>query len=323
MKKYLRSPQIVNIELTTICPWKCPQCYKKIKGIEEKNFGWSRLQELLVEAKTVGVRKILFSGGEPLFYPWIKEAIKLVKKLEMELYISTGGVEIQDELYDIMTQLDALYISLNGSTEEVNQKSRDGFKAAKRMLFEAKKRGIKTRINWVARRDNVEDFPQLCKFAEDVGVEAIDILKNKPDARGEINGQLQYKDIEFLANFIMRNTLEKIKINIESCFFELRNLCGIKIKNSILKGCSAGKYSMAINVWGYMMPCTHADGRISVCSEANLIEFWNKENILKDVRDSDPKYKECEQCQYYEWCSPCPINWEKEGCILNEGAKDV
>ena len=113
-----------------------------------------------MEAKTVGVRKILFSGGEPLFYPWIKEAIKLVKKLEMELYISTGGVEIQDELYDIMTQLDALYISLNGSTEEVNQKSRDGFKAAKRMLFEAKKRGIKTRINWVARRDNVEDFPQ-------------------------------------------------------------------------------------------------------------------------------------------------------------------
>ena len=112
MKKYLRSPQIVNIELTTICPWKCPQCYKKIKGIEEKNFEWSRLQELLVEAKTVGVRKILFSGGEPLFYPWIKEAIKLVKKLEMELYISTGGVEIQDELYDIMTQLDALYISI-------------------------------------------------------------------------------------------------------------------------------------------------------------------------------------------------------------------
>ena len=102
---------------------------------------------------------------------------KTSKKLEMELYISTGGVEIQDELYDIMTQLDALYISLNGSTEEVNQKSRDGFKAAKRMLFEAKKRGIKTRINWVARRDNVEDFPQLCKFAEDVGVEAIDILK--------------------------------------------------------------------------------------------------------------------------------------------------
>ena len=321
MGNYLKSSKIINIELTTRCSLRCPQCYKEIGLEKNTDFTWEQLQSLLREASSLGVRKVLFSGGEPLLYPKIKTAIKLVKDLRMELYISTGGTKNLG-IYDVLKKIDALYVSLNGSTKEINMKSRDGFELAFYTLRQAREKGVKTRINWVARNDNVYDFPKLYYLANQMGVEAIDILKNKPNVSGIIESKLNYEDIVFLATFIKDADNERVKINIESCFFELRNLCGIKVKNSILRGCSAGKYSMAVDANGKMLPCTHINGGEAICIKNSLIDFWNKNAVLDRMRKNISNHKLCSKCKYYEWCTPCPLDLE-EICVLKEAEKDV
>lgn len=314
MSEYLRYPKILNFELTTVCPWKCLQCYKNVGNIPNKNFDWTLLQLYITEAKKLGVGKILFSGGEPLLYPYIIQAITLVKDYNMELNISTSGVTITNELYKVLARVDALYVSLNGSTEEINKKSREGFKEAVGIIQLAPQKGIKTKINWVARNDNVYDFPQLYDFAEKMGVGAIDILKNKPNASGLIDSHLSYKDIVFLANFIKEHK-GRTQINIESCFYELKNLCGIRIRNPIMKGCSAGRYSMSIDVNGHMLPCTHIKTRDSDYRGSSLAEFWHKDKALNQFRQNNKKYNECNDCEFLEWCKPCVLNIDRN-CIL-------
>lgn len=319
MINYLKAPKIINIELTSYCPLNCKQCYKRKENLDEIHLDFNRLNSIIDEAGKINISKILFSGGEPFYYKYFNEAVKLVKKNNFILYISTGGYGIT---YDKLTylkqyKLDALYISLNGSTKEINDKSRYGFVEAINTMELSKKIDLPIRINWVARSDNVYDFKNILTLAEKYHVEEIDILRNKPDDSGNISSQLTYEELKYLAECYINYSNPSVKLNIESCYNELRNLCKIRIKNSVLKGCSGGKYSLSVNAKGEFSPCAHMRSTTYTSNYERIIDFWEKSDEIKRFR-IEKSYDYCKTCSYKEYCFPCIIAKEKSECLIKE-----
>lgn len=314
-------PFILNIELTTKCLLNCSQCYKSVQEQLTKELPIYLVKELLFQAKELGTKIILLSGGEPLLYKGIFDIVKLIKELNMDVYISTSGkIDSNNKIEEYFLKLkenslDILYISLNGSTEEINNLSRDGYIYAINAIKIANKLKLRTRINWVARQDNIEDLPNLFELAKKYNVEGIDILKNKKNKNDKIEGELDKKNLLKLKKIINKPENEKFVI-VESCFFELRNLLGLSYTNSILKGCSAGRYSMSVDCKGNYMPCIH----ITKYKEnySTLKQYWFNSEYIKLFRQDRHALIDCKDCQYSKVCIGCMNENNKIKCCLKE-----
>ena len=143
------TPVLMNLELTTRCPLRCPQCYcdlTKGKDLElETALYW------LNEAAKNHVRTVNLSGGETMLYPHLSQLI----------FDGVSGI----------------FISLNGSTEEINAHSRDGYSLAIRALEILNEIGYeKTCINWVMHSNNADDFPNMIRLAETYHVAEIAVM---------------------------------------------------------------------------------------------------------------------------------------------------
>lgn len=306
-------PKIVNIELTTFCPLRCPQCYKLFQNVKDVELNPETVKHYIEELNTIGTKKILLSGGEPLSYDGLTGLIRFIRYKNMEVYISTGGVGLDDGYAKRLKEADvsAVYISLNGSNEEINRLSRDGYKAAVEAGNICRENDIALRINWVARGDNCADFKNIISLAESLGVEQIDILMNKHDASNDLCSAVTKEQLVSLADFI-RNYKGNVNIGIESCYFELKNATGIKQTSRLLRGCSAGKYSMTINAYGRVSPCTHADYSIfeELSKYDSLKDYWENSDIVNDFRTTQGKWESCNNCERREYCEPCKIRKE-------------
>ena len=81
-------PKIVNIELTTFCPLRCPQCYKLLQNTRDVELEPETVKGYIDELKKIGTKKILLSGGEPLSYDGLVELIRFIREREMEVYLT-------------------------------------------------------------------------------------------------------------------------------------------------------------------------------------------------------------------------------------------
>jgi len=57
-------PESIHIDITAVCPLKCPQCYKS--NLQNVEMSFEKFSCLIEQAKNLGVFQIALGGGEPL-----------------------------------------------------------------------------------------------------------------------------------------------------------------------------------------------------------------------------------------------------------------
>lgn len=68
----------MNLEITTACPFRCPQCYCSMENITHMDL--SIAKKAITEAAILGVKSVSISGGETMCYPHLIEIIEFAKK---------------------------------------------------------------------------------------------------------------------------------------------------------------------------------------------------------------------------------------------------
>ncbi|MDK0855168.1 radical SAM protein [Clostridium perfringens] len=304
------------MELTTYCPINCPQCYKDNLNFDELPF--EKLKQIIDEVSELGTDILLLSGGEPMMYEHIVDAINYANGKGIKIGVSTSGVSFDKEKLDIFSKsnLNTLYISLNGSTEEINSLSRDEYNSALNLIKDANRLGIKCKINWVARHDNINDLSSLIKLAKDMNVAGIDILSNKPGRDGIINSPMTKEDFNKLVEILKKDSGF---LSYQNCFVGLKNKLDSN-KHSLFNGCSAGVYSMAITATGRFKPCPHMNNDDL---ELSIKEYWYNNKSLNEFRkNNELKSNNCEVCVYSKKCRPCNVVINKsKKCDIFEKVK--
>lgn len=298
----------INIEVTTCCPLRCPQCYCSLAG--GRHISIERVYEILSEASKLGISHIEFSGGETLCYPYLYDAIKFASTLGISTGISISGWGFDNNVLAKLVEvgIEAIHVSLNASTKEKNELSRDGYDLSIKALEILSESGFdSTIINWVMHRNTVDDFPNMITIAEQYKVSSILVLDPKPNSRNELSTYPTKNQLIDIVP-IIKNNKSSVQIEVHHCFSVLAALVSESklwgnLNRGIYRGCTAGLCSVSVDVDGNFIPCRHLTYPEYFDS---IGEYWEKSTILKKIRDiGDTLKSPCDVCRLSKYCRHC------------------
>ena len=319
----------MNMELTTRCPLMCPFCYCTLNNGKDLPLG--KAIHWMNEAKKNRIKMVSLSGGETLCYPHLEEVIRAGSQLGMEINVALSGYNFTRARLESLIEagVSRIYISLNGSTKEINDRSRNGYDLAMNALSVLSEyRYANTCMNWVMQDFNTDDFPNVVAIAERYNVKNLVVLGLKPTSKNELDHYPTKEQIVEIAQFIS-SYRGKVHFRVEPCYSSLNALLkemsqGLSIHSPAFKGCLAGMGIVSINVDGEITPCRHLDIPEHFSS---IEEYWNNSNVIKRIRAASRDLDEpCKFCGYREGCLHClainhngrgVIRYGFEGCPLN------
>lgn len=306
----MNEPQIVsmNIELTTACPLRCPQCYCSLTG--GKHIPKEVAIAYLEQAGKLGVKHVELSGGETMCYPYLYDVIRAAKENGIAANVALSGFGLDQATYEKLIEagVSGIFISLNGSTKEINSLSRDGYELAISALeLLQKNKYANTTINWVMHSNNADDFPNMVALAERYEVTNLVVIGVKPDSKHMLSTIPSADQMIRISNYI-RTYNGNTRLVIESCFSPMLALtCDTKLLGNLNvgknKGCCAGRSMLSVNVEGLLSPCRHLD---YFEQWDTLEEYWTNSPILQKIRTLEEQKREpCTSCKFCNYCRHC------------------
>ncbi len=185
-------PELVSIDLTNRCNLKCIGCWlyspflkkdDKLEREKKKELSFEIVKELLDDLEYLGVKRInLSGGGEPFMHPKIFEIIKYIKSKGIRVNINTNFTLLNEDKIKELDKygVEHYTVSVWAGTPEYYIKTHPGttektFNHLRRMLkFVSKETSAHFNIYNVISSYNYKDFPNMVKFAEEVGANSIE-----------------------------------------------------------------------------------------------------------------------------------------------------
>ena len=305
----------LKIEVTYNCPLACVHCSSNADDEVTLSISKSNCFSIITQAAKMGVEKIAFSGGEPLVWDGIEEAIKLCNdnNIEASIYTSGNCVDIDDKFKVLAaSHLKKAIFSIYSPDESEHiriTRKYDSFKNTLNAIAACRKNGIIPEIHFVALASNYEQLSGVVALAKSNGVETVSVLRFVPQGRGNL-----IKDIDTLSSEQNKDLIKIIK-EIRESGFDVRtgSPFNVLLLNKDPK-CMAGRDRMIIAPDLSIYPCD-AFKQIqaiqiktpvvaSSLEKANLEECWKNSSYLNAVREAIVASAKapCDSCPMYANC---------------------
>jgi radical SAM protein with 4Fe4S-binding SPASM domain len=282
-------PLSMEIEPTTSCNLRCPQCPSGLREFT-RNTG---MLDLPLYKKTIDeihedlVWLILYFQGEPFLNKQFLEFVRYAASKNIYTATSSNAHYFTDEMAKATVEsgLDRLIISIDGSTQETYGKYRIGgnvekvIDGTKKLLYWKKKLNKTTpHIIWqfIVFKHNEHQLPEIKRLAKEIGVDELGIKT------------AQIYDYKTSDDFIPTN---------EDLARYRKTDTGYEIKNKLLNQCWRMWRGSVITWDGLVVPCcfdkdaTHRFGDVST---QHFKEVWKGERynsfrqaILKSRKEID------------------------------------
>jgi MoaA/NifB/PqqE/SkfB family radical SAM enzyme len=181
------APIYVRIKPTNRCQMACAWCSYGHGTIasgmhdemdKREMITRSKLLEVLWDLHEMDVKAITFSGGgEPLSYPYITEAMRVVLTYGIKLSCITNGSLLENERADILREASWIRVSIDYTTPEQMIASR-GVDQYIRVLanmerFAANPKRCELGVNYIVTKDNYVGLAEFCGKLKDIGVQNV------------------------------------------------------------------------------------------------------------------------------------------------------
>ncbi len=314
----------IKIELTQGCPLACVHCSTNSSRKQTGELPKRVVLRLLREAAELGVRKVVFTGGEPLIAESLFDAVKLASSLGMSPTVYTSGI-LDNNLNPMPLTLATALVeagttrfifSVYSHRPEVHDLVT--CYGTHRSTLEALNNAVETRvpveIHFVAMRRNFRDLPGVVVLADSADVQKVSVLRFVPQGRG-INladrDDLGIDELQELAATIssLRTHYSRVTIRVGSPF----NILGIGHT-----ACNAAQDVLIINHRGEIFPCDafknvrYDDDKFGSVLTANLRDVWGQSSFLNEVRSTlaSEKGETCGACELTKSC--------QSGCLAQK-----
>lgn len=179
-------PVYVRIKPTNMCNQKCYYCvyaddsvFDTRKVEKRDSIPWEKMKEIIEDLSEGGVKAITFSGGgEPLCYPYILPALRLVQKSGIDYSVITNAQALEGQVVEELINAKWIRVSLDSSDGSTYEKIR-GVKTFDKVIsnienFAGKKcKDCELGINYVVTNDNYNQIYDICRIASGIGVNNI------------------------------------------------------------------------------------------------------------------------------------------------------
>ena len=305
----------IKIEVTYNCPLSCVHCSSDANPGNQLSMSVDKCIEIINDALSIGIEEIAFSGGEPLIWNGITDAIAYSKKMGISNSIYTSGncSNMEKLLSELATAgVDKLIFSIYSDNEkEHNRVTRkaDSFSNTLKTIAVAQSLGIITEIHFVALASNYKKLANVVELAQANGVRRVSVLRFVPQGRG-----LLISDKDTL-NKDQNLELKKIITELRDRGFDIRtgSPFNVLFLNEKPK-CMAAQDRLIVAPDLNIYPCdafkqisceTIAEGdEYSKLDRHSVAECWEKSKYFGLVRNAihatptDP----CQSCKSYQMC---------------------
>ncbi len=194
--------------ITTKCNYNCNFCFKQ-SG--KRELYYNEAEKILKKIAQAGVKKISFSGGEPLLWTGIIDLIKKAKSLGLTtMLITNGSLLTKRKIKSLEKSLDWLTLPLDGSTEQQQQivgRPKGHFSRILKFLkFLKKRKKIKVKINTVLCSKNLNNIDKLAELIKRNNIRRWKIFEFFPVR----DKALQYKDDYSIKNSDFKRAKKRI-----------------------------------------------------------------------------------------------------------------
>jgi radical SAM protein with 4Fe4S-binding SPASM domain len=287
-------PLSMEIEPTTSCNLRCPQCPSGLREFT-RDTGMLDLdlyKKIIDEIHPELVWLILYFQGEPFLNKSFLEFVKYAASKNLYTATSSNAHYFTDEMAKATVEsgLDRLIISIDGTNQETYSKYRKGgqlnkvIEGTENLLKWKKELGLQTpHIIWqfIAFKHNEHQIPEIKKLAKEIGVDELGIKT------------AQIYDYQTSNEFIPEN---------EDLSRYSKTETGYQIKNKLLNQCWRMWRGSVITWDGLVVPCcfdkdaTHRFGNISKQSFKSVWSGEQYNNFRKAILKSRKEIDICTNC---------------------------
>ncbi len=303
-----------KMEVTYACDLNCIHCSSDANPANPLEMAREDCLRILNEAAEMDVAKVEFSGGEPLRWQPICEAVEVADSHGFSVAVYTSGnVDGFDKKAERLSELGAatFIFSMYGSTAEVHERVtrvRSSFKRTKRSMRVARDCGLATELHFVPMSNNYQELRRVAEMSRTLGSSLVSVLRLVPQGRAFL---LQGRKLTQAQNLELR----RIITDLRDDGFQIRT--GSPYNFLMLEGrpkCGAGLDRLSIGPDLSFYPCDafkrigahEIVGRSDYCSlrEASLQECWEKSPYLQAIRDclAQPPGEPCNNCRLLSGC---------------------
>jgi MoaA/NifB/PqqE/SkfB family radical SAM enzyme len=190
----IKIPKALNVLLTRQCNFSCDFC-EFACTTAGPSLDIDILERLLAEGKALGIREVIYDGGEPLLYQYFEESLRLASHFGYAITVLTNGWFFKDYLplmkkYSVMRVI----FGIDGATAMTNDRIKKK-KGAWARVVEAvrlsKEQMFNTGLHFVLTARNYLELDEFLLLARRMAVDYVMISKliplgrahNAPDLR--------------------------------------------------------------------------------------------------------------------------------------------
>lgn len=279
---------LCNYYVTLRCNSRCKFCaiWQQTPDANLQEQTLIEVESNLRDLKKLGVKVIDFTGGEPLLYPHLREALVLAKKLGFYTTVTTNCILYPQYAEDLKGSINVLYFSLHSCEEEVHNNT-TGVKSYQRVVESikiAKKLQQKIYLLHTVTNENIDALPTMIDFAR----------KNKCVL--SINPCFSYFGNEELSHILAERLIKYRKepyVMLNLALLKFITEGGNKTHKPI---CQAVKNIIVISPDNFLLlPCYHHSLQ-KIKIENNLFAL-QKSELVRDAANQAGKYKFCQGCK--------------------------
>lgn len=162
------------------CNCRCVMCDIWKANHEKRELSVEELQKHAVHFKKLGVREVVFSGGEALMHANLWQFCQVLKAQRISITLLSTGLLLEKNAQAIVDHFRDVIVSLDGS-ESIHDRIRNipqGFRklAAGVKALKDLKPGFRVSARCVLQRYNYADFINIVQAAKDLGLDQISFL---------------------------------------------------------------------------------------------------------------------------------------------------
>ena len=206
------APLYIRMKPTNLCNHHCQYCSYGSGIVENQTavrdsvhrtdmIPWPKMQEILADIGSMGVKALTFSGGgEPLTYPHILEAVRLVKEQGIDLALISNGQLLTGDIASEFYHAKWVRISFDSPNEAeymaLRNVSAHAFRTVIRNIreFAAKKdKNCVLGINFVVSKANYNRSYEAAELLKNLGVDNVKfsaLIDNKPNYHKDIKDKV-------------------------------------------------------------------------------------------------------------------------------------
>jgi len=294
----------MEIEFSLRCNFHCQYCYVPEKTVFDDELNPEEIQNAILQAKDLGVRKIIILGGEPMAYPHTLKILRFMRVEDLKVEMFTNGFQINPDMAQQLFNLGiGVVLKMNSRNENIqdalagkkgaHKAIQDAFNNLKQAGYPAKNKRLG--VSTIICQQNFDELLEMWNWLRKQNIEPyFEIMTPQGKAR---NNEWLHVDLRKLKDlFFKASEIDRKKYGIR--WNPQPPLMGIK--------CLRHQFSCLLNSQGYVLPCVGVNIPLGNIRQKSLKDILQESEVMEDLRNYRANIKgPCRECAKSDNCYGC------------------